>query len=214
LPPDGFDREGANHQANYQCFLSLTTIPRNVPKIAQCFLSLTDRDTPKYQCFLSLTKKAGGGMTESCRRRARLQAGRGVGLLPRLVGSNAWAAGYVSNKGHICPVLGLCRANDQSAVFTQNQPRAHLKVSPTNAIISSHPITHAKSITYSRKYFRKSRPHPFTNSRSCGTFRMLCCSVVALDQKHLGCGARSAAFFVSGRSTHPNGENGSRIKLH
>jgi hypothetical protein len=76
------------------------------------------------------------------------------------------------------------------------------------------PITHAKSITYSGKYSAKSLDHPFTNGKACGTLGMLCCSVVALDQKHLGCGARSAAFFVSGRSTHPNGENGSRIKLH
>jgi hypothetical protein len=31
------------------------------PKRPQCFLSLTDRNTPNYQCFLSLTKKGGGG---------------------------------------------------------------------------------------------------------------------------------------------------------
>ncbi len=88
------------------------------------------------------------------------------------------------------------------------------KRSGNSKLFSPRPITHAKSITYSGKYFDKSCLHPFTNQGACGTLGVLCCSVVALDQKHLGCGARSAAFFVSGRSTHPNGENGSRIKLH
>lgn len=75
-------------------------------------------------------------------------------------------------------------------------------------------ISLIKSMGYDGRQIRLIGPNPFTNQGSCGTLGMLCCSVVALDQKHLGCGARSAAFFVSGRSTHPNGENGSRIKLH
>ena len=44
---------------NYQCFVSLTKIRQNAPKIAQCFLSLTDHVTRNYLYFVSLTKKGG-----------------------------------------------------------------------------------------------------------------------------------------------------------
>jgi hypothetical protein len=52
---------------NSQCFLSLTKIRQNAPKIPQCFLSLTDHVTRKYQSFLSLTKKGGWGLSHSVR---------------------------------------------------------------------------------------------------------------------------------------------------